>query len=289
MPARDELDALTEERAFVDLSSWRKVVVSGTDAVDWLHDLLTADIASLEPGVASRSLLLTPTGRVRADVHVARRDDDLVLLQPIDQPDHVGLLLGPYVVSSDVSLADATGELALLAVPGRAAAAVGVPATAPSVLGAGVDVLVAAGRPAWRAIEALVQSGLSEAGGDAVEAWRVGMGVPRMGADFDQGSLAVETGLDHVIDDAKGCFLGQESVAKIRNLGHPPTVLRHIAADGPLEPGADVFAGARAVGSVTSATSTGDRSRAIVRVRWEAATRALALRDGRALVPVATT
>ncbi len=48
-----------------------------------------------------------------------------------------------------------------------------------------------------------------------------------MGVDFEEGALPAEAGLDDTIDVTKGCFLGQESVAKIRNLGHPPTVLRH--------------------------------------------------------------
>jgi folate-binding Fe-S cluster repair protein YgfZ len=99
-----DLAAVLTGRAFVDLSAYRKVRVHGADAVGWLHDLLTADVAGLAPGASCRSLLLTPTGRIRADVQVLRRDEDLVLTQSPEQPDHIGLLLGPYVLSSDVSL-----------------------------------------------------------------------------------------------------------------------------------------------------------------------------------------
>ena len=59
----------------------------------------------------------------------------------------------------------------------------------------------------------------------AYELWRIARGDPRMGVDFEAGSLPAESGLERLIDMTKGCFLGQESVAKIRNLGHPPTVL----------------------------------------------------------------
>src|SRR5438552_16967343 len=116
-----ELTALEEEHAFRDRSSWRKVRITGSDAVTWLGDLLTADIGALEPGRGSRSLLLTPTGRIRADVQVARREDDLVLLQAPEQPEHIGLALSTYILSSDVSLELRTHDLALFTVTGPSA------------------------------------------------------------------------------------------------------------------------------------------------------------------------
>ena len=111
-----DLAALLAGRGFVDLTAWRKVRVHGANAVAWLHDLLTADIEGLAPGRARRSLLLTPTGRIRADVQVLRRDEDLVLVQDADQPEHVGLALSPYILSANVSLEDATSAFSLLAI-----------------------------------------------------------------------------------------------------------------------------------------------------------------------------
>ena len=86
-----------------------------------------------------------------------------------------------------------------------------------------------AGSPPWApaAVAYRPRPGrLGRAGG-----WRILRGDPRMGPDFDEGALPSEAGLDATIDATKGCFLGQESVAKIRNLGHPPTVLRHRRPD----------------------------------------------------------
>src|SRR3954468_20202691 len=134
-----DLAALLTGRAFVDLSDYRKVRVHGGDAVSWLHDLLTAEIAVLRPGGSSRAVLRPPPGRIRADVQVLRRDDDVVLTQAPDQPDPIGLLLGPYVLSSDVFLEDATGGLALFAVPDAAASTIGLPGFEPSTLGPGLD------------------------------------------------------------------------------------------------------------------------------------------------------
>src|SRR3954466_7574393 len=152
-----DLAALLTGRAFVDVSDYRKVRVHGDDGIRWLHDLLTADIAGLTLGASCRSLLLTPTGRIRADVQVLRRDDDVVLTQSPGQPDHIGLLLGPYILSSAVSLEDATGDLALFAVPDAAASSIGLPGFEPSTLGPGLDLLAAQGQTAGRVAEAPAQ------------------------------------------------------------------------------------------------------------------------------------
>jgi len=284
-----DLAALLQGRGFVDLSDWRKVRLDGADAVAWLHDLLTADIAGLTPGRSCRSLLLTPTGRIRADVQVLRRDDDVVLVQSPDQPEHIGLLLSPYILSSDVVLEDATGAMDLFAIPGAGASAVGLPGTVPSILGPGVDLLAASGKPAWRAEDALVKADLVEVSLRAADAWRILIGVPRMGSEFLQGSLPSEAGLDDTIDTTKGCFLGQESVAKIRNLGHPGHVLRHVQSASPFVPGAEVLADGEVVGQVTSAAPLPDACLGFVRVVWAAATTRLTDTQGRPLQDVQAT
>ena len=265
-----DLAALLTGRAFVDVSDYRKVRVFGDDAIGWLHDLLTADIAGLSPGSSCRSLLLTPTGRIRADVQVLRRDDDVVLTQEPTQPDHIGLLLGPYVLSSAVSLEDATGDLALFAVPDAAASTIGLPGFEPSSLGPGLDLLAAQGKPAWRVQDALVKAALIEASAASADAWRIIHGIARMGPDFDQRSLPSEAALDAAIDTTKGCFLGQESVARIANLGHPPRVLRHVRCAAPFVPRAPVFADGEPVGEVTSAAPLGDACVGLVRIAWPA-------------------
>lgn len=282
----DELRALLQERAFVDLSAWRKVRVAGTDARVWLHDLLTADVEGLEPGGATRSLLLTPTGRIRADVHVLRRDGDLVLLQDPGQPDHIGLLLHPYLLSADVALEDRTASWAAVAVLGAAARLVGQPGTEPSVWGRGVDVLIEIGKPAWRLEDALVKADLVEASAEALDAWRVWMGRVRMGPDVDQRHLPSEGRLGSTIDTTKGCFLGQESVARVRNLGHPPSVLRWMELEGSAPPDTVVLAGSEAVGRVTSAATIEGCTRSFVRTDWAHREVPLALTDGRPLTDI---
>jgi folate-binding protein YgfZ len=158
----------------------------------------------------------------------------------------------------------------LYAVPDAAASTIGLPGFEPSSLGPGLDLLAAQGKPAWRVQDALVKAALIEASAASAEAWRIIHGIARMGPDFDQRSLPSEAGLDDTIDTTKGCFLGQESVARIANLGHPPRVLRHVRCVAPFVPGAQVFAGGDAVGEVTSAAPLGDACVGLVRIAWPA-------------------
>lgn len=268
--SHDHLDALAEQRAFADLSSWRKVRVRGADATQWLHDLVTADVRSLQPGQAGRSLLLSPTGRIRIDMTVARDEVSLLLLQPPDQPDHVGLLLGPYVLSSDVLLEDATTSHLLFAVLDGAADRVGLAGWRPSALGPGMDVIIRAGKPARRIEDMLLKKQLTEVGSAALETRRIRLGIARMGIDYLPEAFPAEAGLEHAIDRTKGCFLGQESVAKIANLGHPATVLRHLRSDAVLSAGARVGDAEGVTGVLTSATDVTGGSVVIARVPWTA-------------------
>ncbi len=214
---------------------------------------------------------MSPTGRILADFGLACDDDGYLLLQPADQPDHVGLLLSRYVLSSEVDLHDATNELALFAVLGTARELVGRPGLTPSVVGSGVDLVMPVGKTAWRIEDGLVRHDLVEVGAVTLEVRRIHSGTPRMGVDFGQDALPAEVGLDWTIDTAKGCFLGQESVAKVRNLGHPPRVLRHLRADAPVSPGTAVVAGGTPVGEVTSAAVDGTGAVALAMVAWASA------------------
>lgn len=268
--AEAQLSATERGRTFVDLSAWHRVSVVGGDAAAWLNDLVTVGVADLPPHAAGRSLLLTPTGRIRADLWVVRRDEELLLLQPPEQPDHVATLLGPYVLSSDVRLMDISATTSLIALPGEE---IGIAASGsrPSVFGAGLFVRAAGSDTVELQCE-LEGRGLQAASLEVVEVWRIRRGIPRMGPDFDTGSLAAESGLEWTIDTSKGCFLGQESVARVRNLGHPPRVLRLVRASAPLSVGDVVTADGLSVGTLTSvAPSAGSGWCAFARVRWEAA------------------
>jgi folate-binding protein YgfZ len=280
----EQIEALRSGRAHVDLSEWRKVRATGSEAEAWLNDLLSAELSGLAVGATRRSLLLSPTGRIRADVTVAATDAGTMLLQDPIQPRAIDRLLDPYVLSSDVELSDVTDEFTLIAVPGAEEDPAGIPGAQPlrpSCLGAGIDLLA----PIDRSSEVRrALSNLVEAGPAAVEAWRIERGAGRFGIDLGDASLPQEAGLDGAVAYQKGCFLGQEAVARIRNLGHPPFVMLAAHGDGPISAGEKVLAGDDDVGIVTSAVTFDDgRAAAIVRVRWAARDRKLRTEAGTAL------
>jgi folate-binding protein YgfZ len=273
----EQARALNEGRALVDLTWWRKILVSGSDASGWLNDLLAADLAGMEGGEARRSLLLSPTGRVRADVTVVRATGGHLVVQDPPQPESIYRLLSPYVLSSDVTLEDRTEELALFAMPGRTAPAEtafpeGWMVTQPSCLGPGLGLVgPSAGREDVRQVLTLTDRGLIEVGDTGVEAWRIARGVPRFPVDLTPESLPHETDVGDAMAYQKGCYLGQEAVARVRNLGHPPFVLVPLRSGGPVSPGEPVLADGEDAGTVTSATPLeGGGSAAIARVRWAA-------------------
>jgi tRNA-modifying protein YgfZ len=266
-----EVEALDDGRAYAELETVPLTLVSGSDARAWLNDLVTTDVETLAPFQTRPSLLLSPTGRIRASFHVlALGERDFALAQPVDQPESVSVALAPYVLSSDVAVSPS--RLRLFAVPGGAAPPERFGnAYRPSVLGGGYDLLVgASGEDVLEDLRAdLASEGLVPAGPESVDARRIRQGRAAFPADLDADSLPAEAGLDAapVIDRAKGCFLGQEAVAKVANLGHPTRVVFAIQAAAPVRAGETVrIESGTDVGLLTSAV---DRL-GIVRVRWDA-------------------
>jgi folate-binding protein YgfZ len=263
-----DVRALREGRGYAELAETELTLVSGSDARSWLHDLVTTDVESLAPRRTRPSLLLTPTGRIRASFHVLAIGDDEVLLAQAPGPEPIGDLLAPYVLSSDVAIRPAA--MRVLAAPGGAHTRDPVEgAFRPSVLGDGFDLVCGAGETELEeARERLARAELRPCSAEAVERLRIERGEPTFPVDLDTESLPGEAGWDvpPVTDRAKGCFLGQESVAKVANLGHPTRVVLAVSADRPLVAGDAVLADGRPAGVVTS----GIRELGLVRVRWEA-------------------
>lgn len=269
MPDPNAVDALLAGDAVVDISSWRKIAVRGADAMSWLNDLLSSDLSELEPGTARRSLLLSPTGHVRAEMTVARGGDDLLMIQDPAQPRAIDALLERYVLSSDVVLANRSHELAAFALPMRAVRpnVEGALASSPSCVGVdGFDVLAATARSAT-ALETLADEAIVATLED-LERWRIVAGLPRFAVDGAEEDLPFECGFGDAVAADKGCYLGQEAVARVRNLGHPRRALVHVASDAAVHPGELVRANGDDAGRITSAAEHGGRWWAFAKVKW---------------------
>lgn len=287
LPLEDQITALEEGRAYVERVDLTTTVVSGADARSWLHDLVTADVDSLGRFQTRPSLLLTPTGRIRATfILFGLGGPDVLLVQPADQPAQVSDLLSPYVLSSDVALEPS--PLRVVSLPAaRAAPSWVAEAWRPGVLGNGLDLLIGSLKDDLAdARRHLVEEGLTAAAPGALEALRIRRGIPRFPVDLDEDSLPAEADLEPAFDFTKGCFLGQESVAKVRNLGHPPRLALALRAEAPVSAGEAVLAGDEPVGVVTSATPIAEGTALLARVRWAARGSDLVAASGSALAPV---
>ena len=254
---------------FADLSNWLKFGVAESDARQWLNDLVTNRVDDLEAHESRRTLLLDRTGRIKGDVHVlGMQDGSLLIVQNPHQPAPIIGLLDRYVLSSDVRLTDRTHELGLISSPNAGGHVLTLEYWGPSVLGTGLDRVVPAAR---LDDERAGHREWLEATEHDLEVWRIRRGVPRFGVDFGEDWLPAEAGLDDLIDATKGCFLGQESVAKVRNLGHPPRVVQSFGSEESVTPMATITAGGEEVGRITSVAPNDDGSTACIGwVRWEA-------------------
>jgi folate-binding protein YgfZ len=246
----------------------RLVWVEGPDAEGFLQGLLTADLLGMADGEARRALLLTAKGHLLSRMRVVREAEGAYTLvaDPAPAGDPAPSLQAHHVSEDLEVLGPEDAEVAVLAgVPAARAAGAGdlvldglVPGTLEVVTG-----------DARAAIAAL---GLAEGPAADLEALRVAAGVPRVGVDTGGATLVQEAALEGWVSFAKGCYLGQETVARLHYRGHANRTLRGIALAGPAAVGAALRAGGREVGRLTSvAAGPGGAVRGLATVRHEVA------------------
>jgi folate-binding protein YgfZ len=288
--AKAEYRAIRESAAVVDLGFRTLVRANGADRVSFLQGMLTNDVARLEPGRNRAALLLTIQGRVTADVRVADDGDALLLDVDVRARDAMLAALDKLLIADDVELVAV--DAALIDVEGPQAAAIADGAGARVLRGGelGADGVVVHTTPsdAPRVWDALVAAGARPCGMDALEGRRVELGIPRIGLDMDESTLALEVPVDWAISQTKGCYLGQEVVARGTARGHVNRKLVCLTLDGPRPPtGATLVRDGKEVGRLTTVAYSFDRGgfAALGFVRkehWEPGTE-LAVRHGHAV------
>jgi folate-binding protein YgfZ len=234
-----EQRALAAGTGMVDRSHRGVVRITGPDRLSWLHSLSTQDLEHLEPGQSAETLILSPQGHI--EHHLTLTDDGDALWAHIE-PGTAGALLA-FLESMRFMLrvepADVTGDYAVLTVTGGLPEAGPLPGdalppgTAAAVRGAlGTDLLVARG-DLDRAATKFADGGLTLAGMQAYEALRIAARRPRFGLDTDHRTIPHEVGwIESAVHLNKGCYRGQETVARVHNLGHPPRRLVFLHLDG---------------------------------------------------------
>jgi folate-binding protein YgfZ len=287
-----EQRALDTGTAVVDLSHRGVVTVSGPERLSWLNVLTSQKLdQGVAPGTSTETLFLDVQGRIEFDCHLV--DDGTTTWLTVEPGENLGLAdwLKKMQFASRVEITDRTGEVAVVGTTGDVQAwedrddvvrwrdpwpAIGAggfpytddpdPARHPAADWSWSEYLVpAAELTAW---PQSLPEGLTLAGVLAAEALRIAALRPRHGVDTDERTIPHEVDLVRTaVHLDKGCYKGQETIARVHNLGHPPRRLAFLQLDGSghtlPEPGADVIVrpesgtadagSARPVGTLTSA------------------------------------
>ena len=265
-----EYRALTEGCGLVDRAGRGRLALTGADRREFLHGQITNDIEGLQAGHGRYAALLTHKGKMLTDLRVLDTGDELLLSCERAGLQELFNMIRRYKLGSDVEVHKRTlemGELSLIGPEGRRVTGAGALgpdehdnlhgeiASEPVLLVAtdlGVDVFCAA--EATEAVRgALVAAGATEVGEAAAELVRVESGRPRYGADLDDSVIPQEAGLnERAVSFTKGCYVGQETVARLFYRGKPNRHLRGLKLSAPVEPGTPLRLGEKEVGRVAS-------------------------------------
>jgi folate-binding protein YgfZ len=232
------------------------VRVAGPDAEGYLHRMLSNDVAALAHGASCEALLLTPKARVIAPMRVLRRgaDDFLLLTEPeLGEPLRAGLVRLRFAAKVEIELE--THASFLLVGTGEG----GIP---------NADY----GVPAVEVLDSSPPEGVPELDDDELEALRIEAGTPRFGREIDDRVLPAEAGLvERAVSLEKGCFPGQEPIARLHYRGHANRGLRVLRVESGEPPARDeeIVFGEKSVGRITSAVARDGEVVALGYVRAE--------------------
>jgi len=236
------------------------VTVTGPDAATFLQGQLTQDVVGLAAGSSAWSLILAPAGRVDALVRVWRIDADTFALDTdAGYGEAVVTRLARFKLRTKAEIAAVDWPVIGVRGPQAAAAVAAAGAVGQTAEGDVLGVLDASW-PGWPGVDlvgpgATAPAGVAEVASDAWEAARIEAGVPQMGRELTERTIPAEAGVvERTVSFTKGCFTGQELVARIDSRGAKvPRNLRGLRADKPLEAGAALVADGKEVCWVTSA------------------------------------
>lgn len=252
-----EYEAMDKAAGLVDRSYLTKLRIAGSDAAEWLQGQVSNDVTKLQPEGRLSCLVCTPTGQIVADCSVWRVQDHFVMLAPGSQRTALIERLQRMLVSEDVRIEDVTERYALLSLIGPHVSkewSEGHPfGPTNAVRGNGLDVLVA-NEGEQDFLASLVERA-APVGTIAYHVRRIEDGVPLYGVEMDARTLPQEMGADFERDHisyTKGCYTGQEVVARIHSRGHTNRQLCGVRWEADVPVGARVFAGNAEVGIVTS-------------------------------------
>jgi folate-binding protein YgfZ len=290
-PSTSEYEAVTTGCGLLDRSERGKLALTGAEAKSFLQGQVSNDVEALTSGRGCYAAFLTPKGKMLGDLRILDTGDELLLDTERVSLQELFNMIRRFSIGYAAQLHKRTLQRGLLSLIGPASVAVAGAVGAPAdelpepehdhVLGelagvpvrlirtdAGLDVLCAAEATTEvaQALEAAGALAISEA---VAECRRVEIGRPRYGIDLDETVIPQEADLNHrAVSFTKGCYVGQETVARLFYRGKPNRQLRGIRLAAPVASGAEITFGDRVVGrlaSVAESPALGHLALALVR------------------------
>jgi tRNA-modifying protein YgfZ len=242
--------ALRRNAGWLDLSARSRLLIKGADRKRFLHGQVTNDVNKLAVGQGCYAGIVNAKGKIESDVFIWCLEDALLLDFEPGFTQKIVARLDKYVIADDVQIEDASGAYAMFTVQGP-------DATPPAHIGGhifpnargttkGFDVFI----PVANKIDLQGKHCMQE----ALDIVRIESGLPRFGVDMDESNLAPETGIEgRAISYAKGCYIGQEVISRIRTYGQVAKALRGLKCELLPKHGDKLFLSGKEVGYVTSA------------------------------------
>ncbi len=295
---RDEFRELTSTCAVYDLGTRAKIEITGNDRVRWLNGMVTNNIRDLAPGYGIYSFLLNPQGHILGDFFAYNRGDRILVDTDQTQVEKILATFDHYIIMDDVEVANASDKLTSVGIAG--------PNAKDTLKAAGLEVgdlkPLQVEDIAWKQtkssvirgdqeqypsyeiwigpeqadelITALRSAGATPVSREALELYRIALGIPRYGQDIRDRDLPQETEQERALNFNKGCYVGQEIVERIRSRGNVHRKFTGFRIAGPaLTPGTKIQAQGKDVGEITSSAvipaAAGDRTVALGYIRRE--------------------
>jgi len=255
-----ELDAqyrqLREECGLVEWPERGLLIVSGAEAAEYLQGQLTQDVEAVEPGEWVYAALLDRKGHMQADLRVLRPGEGPELWLDLEPAGFEAARrhLQMYKIGREVEVTDASDEYVLLSLIGPRATEVARGVEAARLrTGGGVDLIVpVADRD--RVLVALTGAGAVEVSPEAAEILRIEAGQPRFGTEMGTQTMPAEAGIvEQAVSFTKGCYIGQETVARLHYKGKPNRHMRGLRFSAPAQAGEALRLGEKEVGTLGSA------------------------------------
>lgn len=262
---------LREEAGFVERPARALLAVRGPDAVEYLQGQLTNELDALAPGEGCYAALLDRKGHLQGDMRALRRSADELLLD-LEAEARAAILrhLEMYRIGREVEIEDLSDDHELISVIGPAAIErlgiaplggehshrqerLGEATCLAVATDLGVDLLCGSGSHG-AVLAALDAAGIERASEEAAEIVRIETGRPRFGREMGPRTMPAEAGIvDRAVSFTKGCYIGQEPVARLHYRGKPNRHLRGLRLEAPAAAGDPVRLGERELGAVGTA------------------------------------